>query len=388
MISLSTYPTNAISTTRVDQLKKLSRNFQQPIKDDETSQQVFDLADSLKQHGEPARRSRKSSGLPWKMESIDGEVTLIPGKQGYTLGEGGSKKARIGVNLDKMEPVAIITAEIKDPENNKKCPPKSKQRKELCKEVQIMDILAQLRGNPFKYSAHFYVGSSKTRPKERFQYSMPLGKELISWLEEAEECDLTTTKSKTMLLDMARDVRNLHDNKHLNYAHRDIKLENFLVKGQQRVELIDFGTTDNEEKSLHLYKGTPIYFAPEILINMTTGKKCFTTLEAAKKADIFALGMVFYAMLAMESHSYSSFIDFENTFRRGKPKPSVEEIFKRHQDSQNEARKNFDTIGTTEKQLLKLVEQMMSFSPEDRPSIQEVVDFLKKPPSAPNPNQS
>jgi serine/threonine protein kinase len=71
--------------------------------------------------------------------------------------------------------------------------------------------------------------------------------------------------------------------------HRDIKLENIMVRGNSTEDvqpvLVDFGLARRESSALPLRGcGTPGYMAPEILRQGAYGKQC----------DVFSLGVVFY----------------------------------------------------------------------------------------------
>ena len=68
-----------------------------------------------------------------------------------------------------------------------------------------------------------------------------------------------------------------------NVAHHDIKPSNFCIDQYTRIKLLDFGVaTLNEGHNSHLYGGTMIYSAPEIL-----QKKPYDPF----KADVYSLGV-------------------------------------------------------------------------------------------------
>ncbi|CAK87484.1 unnamed protein product (macronuclear) [Paramecium tetraurelia] len=76
-----------------------------------------------------------------------------------------------------------------------------------------------------------------------------------------------------------------------NIIHRDLKLENVVLKEQGKVEsvrIIDFGLAIYSSNNQRQLCGTPGYIAPEMFIE----KYPYTT-----KVDVFSLGAIFYKLL-------------------------------------------------------------------------------------------
>ena len=71
-------------------------------------------------------------------------------------------------------------------------------------------------------------------------------------------------------------------------AHRDVKLENFMLDDRKNVKLIDFGFSCCSDKHLKIFCGTPSYMSPEIV-----SKKDYS----GPQADAWALGVVLYVFL-------------------------------------------------------------------------------------------
>jgi serine/threonine protein kinase len=108
-----------------------------------------------------------------------------------------------------------------------------------------------------------------------------------------------------------KDIVRGYDYLHTTYqiAHRDIKLENILIKmvdGKYVAKIADYGfarfietKTTLTDVLMESYLGSQIYMAPEI----TTGHYNYTV-------DIYAIGIMYYFMLF---HCYPNFIDSKFT---------------------------------------------------------------------------
>jgi len=116
--------------------------------------------------------------------------------------------------------------------------------------------------------------------------------------------------ARTFFKQIVNGLNSLHIN---NVAHRDLKLENFIVDKDFNLKLIDFGfcCDINNEKKEHIIHtkvlGTESYMSPEMIFE----RKYF-----ADKSDIFSLGVVLFSMLfgqfpfiraARYDSSYASF---------------------------------------------------------------------------------
>jgi len=68
--------------------------------------------------------------------------------------------------------------------------------------------------------------------------------------------------------------------------HRDIKPENILISGD-KIKIIDFGWSNQNDDFRNTYCGTPDYLSPEMI--MGTGHN--------EKLDIWTLGILMYELL-------------------------------------------------------------------------------------------
>ena len=118
------------------------------------------------------------------------------------------------------------------------------------------------------------------------------GPTLLNIMQKKEK-GLSERETCKYFSQITESIKFLHSNK---IIHRDIKLENFLLKNNSIIKLIDFGCcallTDEEPKRLSTC-GTHLYMSPE-LINSQPYDYC---------VDIWALGVLFFELL----HGYSPF---------------------------------------------------------------------------------
>lgn len=104
---------------------------------------------------------------------------------------------------------------------------------------------------------------------------------------------LTLTQSLNMLVDV---VKCLIELKKLGYAHRDVSLENILIKGDKYL-LCDFGLSESFKKTKQNDKkffpvGKRSYIAPELFDHRLQSDN-----YDLSKADVYALGVCFYNVI-------------------------------------------------------------------------------------------
>ena len=98
--------------------------------------------------------------------------------------------------------------------------------------------------------------------------------------------------SKFLFRQIILGIQHIHSKK---IVHRDIKLENILIDLNNRIKICDFGIgimLDSEEELIHEQCGTPMYMAPEIILNSKKeGYKGYPV-------DIWSAGIALYIMLS------------------------------------------------------------------------------------------
>ena len=90
---------------------------------------------------------------------------------------------------------------------------------------------------------------------------------------------------------MIQAVKDLHDS---GMAHLDIKPDNFVVKEDFKIALIDFGLSENVNSVLTIRTGTPEYYPPEMMM------RAELINYSAQQADIWTLGMSLFIVLALK----------------------------------------------------------------------------------------
>lgn len=141
------------------------------------------------------------------------------------------------------------------------------------------------------------------------------------------------------------------------FAHRDIKAENLLIDSDYRLKLVDFGFStpmggkDGSGK-LHTAKGTEGYMAPEILNQEP---------YSGEKVDLFAAGVLLFIMVAQHP-----------PFRRASPTDGFYKMFCQRNDLFWTKMSNGKLPNTFSPEFKALVNSLMAFEPQSRPSIQDI----------------
>jgi serine/threonine protein kinase len=163
---------------------------------------------------------------------------------------------------------------------------------------------------------------------------------------------LTVAHAKEILRQACAGLAVAHDR---DLVHRDIKPANLMLCDDGTVKVVDFGIAQTREYGDKLtntgeFVGTPGYLSPEVC----TGK------EVDARSDIFALGIVFYEMLAGK-------VPFEND----SPLGLMLEVVQADIPDIRQVNKKVD------KKTSYILEKMIAKNPEERfQSCQDVIKHL------------
>eukprot|EP01119_Soliformovum_irregulare_P021612 TRINITY_DN7232_c0_g1_i1.p1 TRINITY_DN7232_c0_g1~~TRINITY_DN7232_c0_g1_i1.p1 ORF type:complete len:275 (+),score=45.06 TRINITY_DN7232_c0_g1_i1:91-915(+) len=115
------------------------------------------------------------------------------------------------------------------------------------------------------------------------------GEDLISYMSKTRFSPFKEEHAKQIILTIAQS---LSDCCSQGIAHRDIKLDNIMIKADGSVKLIDFGLSQTKDaENCKEEVGSVEYAAPEILKRETYN---------GFKADVYSLGVVMFALLLGE----------------------------------------------------------------------------------------
>ena len=113
------------------------------------------------------------------------------------------------------------------------------------------------------------------------------GESLLDFVKSFPDRKLEEIKCKVIFQQIIEGIFYLHEK---NIFHRDIKLENIIIKNKIDIKIIDFGfgACSPRNKLLNFFCGTPSYMPPEIVL-----KKDYL----GEYADIWSIGILLYTIL-------------------------------------------------------------------------------------------
>jgi len=167
-------------------------------------------------------------------------------------------------------------------------------------------------------------------------------------------------------IDIATALQKMHAE---NEVHLDLKAENILISKELRALVADFGRVTSEGKTLSTIITTYAYAAPEMLSSLWK-------VEPAN--DMWAFGLILLDLFyGLKSNLYRSSISkhissTKNEFEDHSKFPEIQETW------QTIHGKIVATMNKKECAVRPLIEKLLDFDPDRRPSAQESVEELSK----------
>ncbi len=252
------------------------------------------------------------------------------------LGQGGMGQVYLAQDLQLKRLVAVKTISLTNSYNEEHCA-------RFLREAQMASSI-----NHPNVLTVYEIGSQDNRPFLVMEYVE--GNTLRDLLKN-NQMDLPLAIN--LAIQLAQGLQAIHQ---LGIIHRDLKLDNFILRKDGYLKILDFGLAKNTsevqnnnkfETRVGMVLGTPRYMSPE----QARGR------ELDARSDIFSFGTVLYELLTHHL-AFDDEDDMQAVYQVvfHQPEPMSEEIPER---------------------LRKLVERIMQKSLKARPeSMQEVLDEL------------
>ena len=198
----------------------------------------------------------------------------------------------------------------------------------------------------------------KNHPEQKSQYLVleyASKGELFNYIYCAK-CGLSERYSKVIFAKILRGIQACHN---AGICHRDLKMQNILVDDNFNPKICDFGFATQNNSHLSEYLGTRSYADPYILRNKPYD---------GFKADIFSLGVVLLTLTTCK-------IGFVEATKLD---PYYRLIMTKHYDRYWAAVAS--QITGISQELKNLYIRMVAFKPDDRPTIEQILqsDWMKE----------
>eukprot|EP01022_Parablepharisma_sp_SALTPOND_P012347 TRINITY_DN1583_c0_g1_i1.p1 TRINITY_DN1583_c0_g1~~TRINITY_DN1583_c0_g1_i1.p1 ORF type:complete len:573 (+),score=46.97 TRINITY_DN1583_c0_g1_i1:2652-4370(+) len=214
-------------------------------------------------------------------ELVPKKPPLISGKSGdlsvyvigRTIGQGAYASVRLAYHKSLCKKVALKVYE-------KKKLVEPQRQKSVYREIRLLEKMNHVNVvklyDAFDTENHVLLAMDYVR-----------GNSLHGYLKAQPNRRLDEWEAKRLFRQVICGIEYCHGK---SIAHRDIKLENLLLDEHNNVKIIDFGfsTCIPNTKKIKIFCGTPSYMSPEIVLRKE---------YAGPPADIWALGVLLYAML-------------------------------------------------------------------------------------------
>lgn len=120
---------------------------------------------------------------------------------------------------------------------------------------------------------------------------------LLNYLNKYHSTGMSVHKTHNTFRQLAAGVRYLHHR--CSLVHRDLKLENILLDNAGNWVISDFGLSQTLEETASLGDtGSLPYASPELIKPPTEQLSTTERFNLLKKADVWALGCILYALLS------------------------------------------------------------------------------------------
>jgi len=243
---------------------------------------IKEVNEEIKQKHIPKKLTNVTCPEPKEKPKEEEQVLCISGKFadsleylqiGKQIGQGAYATVRTA--FDKQLNVKVA---LKIYDKSKLFEPQ--RQKSVQREMKILEKLDH--PNIVKLYAAFDTRRHVVLEMENIQ-----GLSLHGFLKTHSNRRLDELEAKRIFRQIVNGISYCHSK---SIAHRDIKLENLLLDEKNNIKIIDFGfsTCMPNTKKIRIFCGTPSYMSPEIV----TRKE-----YAGPPADIWALGVLLYAML-------------------------------------------------------------------------------------------
>ena len=269
-------------------------------------------------------------------ESIDGKYTIIE-KKGFGA-------------------TAIVFL-VKDPNSQKVYAAKVLKKKSAFfdKEIEILETLKPINNNYIvnlidSGTGNIIRANKPTKKQQQYlvlQYA-PKG-ELFNYIYCTHK-GLQEKYSKVIFSKILKGIQACHN---AGICHRDLKMQNILLDENFNPKICDFGFATFNTGRLNESLGTLNYAAPEVLSNKPYD---------GFKADIFSLGVVLLTLVSCK-------IGFQEATKRD---PYYRLIMTQHYGQYWNVVSS--QIGEVSEELKRLYNKMVSFRPQERPTIEEILN--------------
>jgi len=299
----------------------------------------------LEEHNVSISLKRSLGNHPASSNSEDSQFSAPFVFTNKLLGKGSNSEVYLGYDSITLQKLAIKTINLKRLSANSKL--------KLQKEIEILQKLKSISTSD--RFVKFHKATLKQDNNDIFYLAMDFipGSDLYVLCSEYS-LGIPETLTKQIFYNIILAVNELHSNQ---ICHLDLKLENIMYnKDTNSVKLVDFGfsqfTTNNnaedpnEQVLQTVFCGSIHYAAPELLSRVPFD---------GKKADVWSLGVVLFAMLSGQF----PFDDYEGNAMK---------IFQRIRNDEVEYPMHFSNLQ------LSLLSMMLEKDPLKRCSIEDVLD--------------